>query len=700
LQATIERAHELIHASRGSGNETWRAFVTGGTGLIGRALVRELSSRRWQVRVLARSAARAAHLPPAVGIIRGGLEDDDALREGVRDAHVVFHLGAATSGNWDRHRESTVEGTRRVLAACREAGVRRLVHASSLVVYDKRGRTPESVLDEGAPLLASTPSVGAYARGKLDAERLVLEHSRCSDFRSEVVIVRIGLVYGADRLTFPHLGELFGTTRVAYGAPSLLLPLVELASCADALIRVATAPAAAGQVYNVVDSCSVTRRDYLRALEAAAGYGQRVIYLPARPCAAAAGALARLTKIATGRATGLSAEKVLSRAVETRYDTTRLQRDTGWQPLRELDEGLARSSVAVRRSAARKIVRAGIIGAGMIARVHVAALRRIPGVQVAGVLDPDLDAARRLAIEAGGAPAFDNSDQFYEQANPQIVHVLTPPQSHAAVAREALRHKAHLLLEKPATTSVEDCDELVAAAAADDLTIGVDETVAWDPLVRRARAALMYGHLGDLVGADVFMGYDLNRGGRLQRILNDAASWERHLGGGPLEDLLAHPLSVVRSLCGPLSLRHAHCMTTGRLPGDFPDELRLHLGDGQVSALIGLSLSARPDEFLVTVRGTRATVHIDVQNMLFDCVTPLPGPRAAVRGARTVRSALGVLGQTAWNGLSIALRRTLPPASPIHLIRAHYAALAQGSEEPAPLARARADIAVARAIWP
>src|SRR5690606_14939481 len=102
----------------------------------------------------------------------------------------------------------------------------------------------------------------------------------------------------------------------------------------------------------------------------------------------------------------------------------------------------------------------------------------------------------------------------------------------------------------------------------------------------------------------------------------------------------------------------------------------------------------------VTVHGTRATARIDVQNMLLDLVTPLPGPRAASRGLRTLRSALRGLVRTPLNAAAVALGRAPPPASPIHLIAAHHAALARGEPPPAPLAEARADIAIARAIWP
>jgi nucleoside-diphosphate-sugar epimerase/predicted dehydrogenase len=674
------------------------AFVTGASGFVGRFLTAELLARQWKVCALVRTGARASLVPPGASIVVGDLADEGALQEGAAGADVAFHLAGATSGNWDEHAEATVAGTRRMLRICREAKVGRFILASSAVVYDKSGHDSQSMFDESAPLLPAAPSTGAYARGKLEAERLVLQESQYGAM--EVVIVRPGLIYGKERLTFAHLGELFGQGRIAYGRPSLLLPLVEAGSCADALLRLAIAPAAAGKIYNIVDAHLTTRRDYLEALRSATGHSQRVIYLPAWPVAAACGAGAALGRI-TGsiRLSDISAEKIWTRAVEVRYDTSALQRDTGWQPLRDFAHGMTRTGLVPARGSPRHITRAAIVGAGMIARAHLAALHRIPGVQVTGIFDLNFAAARALGGDAG-IPAYEHADRFYEEARPQVVHVLTPPHTHAAVALESLRRGVHVLLEKPAATNLAEIDALLEAAAAGDLTIGVDETVAWDPLVRRARSALIHGILGQLVHVDVFMGCDLSRSGRMQQLLRDSAAWEHRLTGGPLEDLLPHPLAVVRALCGMLELRHWHSHATGRLPVDFPDELHVSLGAGQVSAQIDISLTARPDDFLLSVRGTRATVHVDVQNMFIDFLTPLPGPRALARGARVLRTAARILGQTVRNSLLLGLRRQLPPASPVHLITEHYAALARGEPPPSPLSEARADVAIARAIWP
>jgi nucleoside-diphosphate-sugar epimerase/predicted dehydrogenase len=686
------------------------AFVTGATGFLGRHLVQELAACHRHVRALVRNTAKAGVLPADVEPVRGCLEDESVLREALQGVDVVFHLGAAIGGSWEDHERVTVQGTRRLLELARECGVRRFVHVSSLAVYDKRGLAPGAPVDEDWRLVPDEPASGPYARGKVQAEAAANE-ARAAGL--DVVIMRPGLIFGPDHIIFPHLGELFGSRRIAFGGRGLLLPMIDVDSVVDALVRMADSEPARNGTYHLVDVNDCTRAHWLAALRDVAGWEQPVQYVPVAPVVAACGLVAKLRRLpGLKKLPDVSAEKIRVRAVEACYDTTRLERDTGWRPRPDIRRGLRKHlGLAVPRQPVR-IERVGLIGAGAIAPAHVEALRRLRGVQIVGILDKNLTAARSLAEVAGKTlgspplPAFDDAERFYREAQPQAVHVLTPPQTHAAVARDALERGMHVLLEKPAVTSLVQCDALLAAARIRGLTVGVDENYACDPLVQRAFSMIHTGVTGELVHVSVFMSYDLRRTRQLWTPSGSPAAdgggfWALKMPGGLLEDLLPHPLSVAVALAGTgLELVDHRVMSTGRTPFAFPDELRMHCVHGKTTVDVALSLNARPDDFLVTVHGTRATLRMDLNNMLLDAITPVPGPRAVGRGVRTVRSGSRNVLQTAGNFLRIATKRGLPPNSPANVIQAHYEALATGRELPAPLSRARTSIALIRAVWP
>ncbi len=171
------------------------AFVTGASGFIGRHLVRGLAGRGWQVRALVhRTALPQLH---AVEVFRGDVRDAEALRKGCAGVDTVFHLAAAVgSAVTDRaaFREVNAEGTEAVLAAARDAGVRRVVHASSAGVL---GKVPPGVIaDETFP---PNPQ-NLYDRTKGEAEAAA---RRAAEEGADIVIVRPGWVYGpGDRRTF------------------------------------------------------------------------------------------------------------------------------------------------------------------------------------------------------------------------------------------------------------------------------------------------------------------------------------------------------------------------------------------------------------------------------------------------------------------------------------------------------------------
>jgi dihydroflavonol-4-reductase len=156
-----------------------RAFVTGGTGFIGGAVVRRLLEAGHEVRALVRPGTDTQQLDGlAAERVAGDLSDAEPLRRGMAGCDLAFHVAALYS-YWG-HRaeefyETNVEGTRRVLEAAGEAGVARVVYTSSIAVLGlNRDHTPAT---------EETPStledrVGPYQRSKFLAEEVARDHAR------------------------------------------------------------------------------------------------------------------------------------------------------------------------------------------------------------------------------------------------------------------------------------------------------------------------------------------------------------------------------------------------------------------------------------------------------------------------------------------------------------------------------------------
>ncbi len=152
-----------------------RALVTGATGFVGSAVVRELLAEGVEVRALARATSSLANLEGlAVEITRGDLGDSLALRQAVRGCGTVYHLAALYSTRAEdagRLYEVNIQGTERLLAAAQEAGVGRFVHTSTIGTI---GRPPGGGLAREEYPYREWESGSHYARSKALAEARAL----------------------------------------------------------------------------------------------------------------------------------------------------------------------------------------------------------------------------------------------------------------------------------------------------------------------------------------------------------------------------------------------------------------------------------------------------------------------------------------------------------------------------------------------
>lgn len=113
-----------------------RALITGGAGVVGKALCRELIGCGLCVRVLTLPGdTLAKSLPPEVEVFYGDVTDYESIRPAFNDVQVVFHLAAILlSTNPSEFERINAGGTRNVVSACQDAGVRRLLYVSSISV--------------------------------------------------------------------------------------------------------------------------------------------------------------------------------------------------------------------------------------------------------------------------------------------------------------------------------------------------------------------------------------------------------------------------------------------------------------------------------------------------------------------------------------------------------------------------------------
>ena len=145
------------------------AFVTGGSGFVGRRLIRRLMAQNVRVVALVRSEAAAAAVKKAgAEPYRGDLQDERAITEGMRGCDTVFHI-AGHLREWDPYEvfyTANVVGTRTVLAAAKAAGVSTFVATGAAAVVKGRPMPMKDTLED-VPLQAPSWGLTSKRRRKL-----------------------------------------------------------------------------------------------------------------------------------------------------------------------------------------------------------------------------------------------------------------------------------------------------------------------------------------------------------------------------------------------------------------------------------------------------------------------------------------------------------------------------------------------------
>jgi nucleoside-diphosphate-sugar epimerase len=318
-----------------------KVLVTGATGLIGSHLVDLLVGRGERPRVLVQPGDAAHDFGGnAVEACAGDVRDRAALEAAMRDVEYVFHCAART-GPWgpeDEYESTNVRGLETLVRVASAAGVRRIVHVSSVTVH---GNDVRGAADEDAPLRAES---NPYSRSKVAGERL-LQHI-IEDERAPVTIVRPGWVYGPrDGASFARFATMIRDGRmVTIGSGENRVPLIYVTDVAHGMLRAAESDCATGRTYLLVNDEPVTQRDYLCAIArelGAAAPTRRIPYRAALVLGAGLEAAARLAR--RRQPPPLMRYGVQMLGGENRFSIERARRELGFSPQVALAEGVRHS---------------------------------------------------------------------------------------------------------------------------------------------------------------------------------------------------------------------------------------------------------------------------------------------------------------------------------------------------------------------
>lgn len=249
-----------------------------------------------------------------------------------------------------------------------------------------------------------------------------------------------------------------------------------------------------------------------------------------------------------------------------------------------------------------------LVGCGQISRAHINALETVQDAQVVAVCDRDHWRAEETATLIKDARAYDNLGIMLENEKPDVVHVLTPPDTHAQIAIQSMQAGCHVLVEKPMALSLHEAENMLIASSRNSVKLCVNHNYLFKPSIRRARALVADGAIGRVVHVNGFYGlsgeasaYGSNAGG---------SHWAFRLPGGAFTNFLPHLIYLLIAFMGdPCEVAGVTCLGEETRT---PTELNVLLQGATAIGTLCVSMRAKPYVKFIDIYGTEGIVHADL----------------------------------------------------------------------------------------
>lgn len=321
-----------------------KVLVTGGSGFTGIHLVRALVERGDEVTVLDISDADPLDSGPlksrGVRFVNGSVDDESRLAEVVPGQEVIFHLASAFR---DIHQGAPlfqridVEGTRRLLVAARQAGVRRIVHCSTQGVH---GSLPARQVpgNEDSPMAP----IDYYCEAKVAAEAV------CDEFLADgmdIVNIRPTSIYGpGDTHGWLKLFRMCRKGRfLMLGSGRICNHPVYVGNLVDAFLLAADVPAAKGRSYLIGDSEYVSLNELVRLIGEVQDTDVRIYRFPWYAPAYLVAYLMEIASRPFDYEPPLFRRRLTWFATNRGWNISRARTELGYEPRIGLEEGLRRT---------------------------------------------------------------------------------------------------------------------------------------------------------------------------------------------------------------------------------------------------------------------------------------------------------------------------------------------------------------------
>jgi predicted dehydrogenase len=216
---------------------------------------------------------------------------------------------------------------------------------------------------------------------------------------------------------------------------------------------------------------------------------------------------------------------------------------------------------------------------------HALQIRQISNAKLVGACDAEPLMAQQMAERFELPTWYTDVDEMLTSVEPNVVHVITPPQSHFQVAEKCIKAGASAYVEKPFTLNTAEAVELIELAHLNGVKVTAGHNGQFTHAMSEMRRLVADGFLGGrAVHMDSLYCYELGDAAYAKALLGDRDHWARKLPGSLLQNIMSHGVSrIAEFMSGERIQVLTHGFSSRFLQqigqGDIIDELRLIVSD-------------------------------------------------------------------------------------------------------------------------
>jgi predicted dehydrogenase len=259
-------------------------------------------------------------------------------------------------------------------------------------------------------------------------------------------------------------------------------------------------------------------------------------------------------------------------------------------------------------------LRTAIVGCGVISLDHVETIRDKCGPVELCFCDTNPEAMRILEKKYGREVEFHtDAIKLISAGKFDVVHILTPPDSHYIIAKHAIENGADVLVEKPMTLTLGEVESLYLLSEKTRRMICVGHSLLYMDCVLKATDMLKANTFGRIIAVHCFFGHSERR----KTIPYGGVShWSYNLPGGPLVNLISHPASLLVDLLGKPESISVINDARNLMPYGFSDLLSVSIQSSEGHGFFTISMAHGNSSRCVNIECEKGQIYLDLGRQL------------------------------------------------------------------------------------